>query len=87
MKLSFDSYKGDSAKLIQWIVFIGLIAAIAWCFWVYYDTTQKLKETATAGEATPATVNEANLNKALEAQQQREENYQTPPLVSYDPFQ
>ena len=87
MALSLHSLKFDKVKIIQWGVFLALMAVFAGCFWVYYDITNQLERTTTTTTTTQVTVNEANLNKALDAQQNREQNYRTPPLVPSDPFQ
>ena len=82
-----NSLKKDSAKLIQWVVFAALLAVLGWCFWVYYDTNTQITKTGESNTPPPATVNEAKLNSVLEKEEIRRQNFNTPPLVSYDPFQ
>ncbi|GEM_PF-2304026 len=86
LSLSFSAPK-DQAKLIQWAVFIAVIAVFAWTFWVYWDTTQKLEQIADNGTVPPMTVNEEKLNEVLAAEENRTQNFATPPAIPYDPFQ
>jgi len=76
----------DTPKLIQWVVFIAIIAAFGWCFWIYWSTTQSLKETGTSTTTPPATINQQKLDEVLAADRTRAQNFATPPSIPYNPF-
>lgn len=88
LKISLSSnWQKEPTKKIQWVVFAILLITLAWCFWVYYDTTNQIEKTGTSNAAPPATLNESKLNQILATMEQRQERYITPPVISYDPFQ
>lgn len=87
MDILFSSWQKDPAKLIQIIVFIALVAALGWCFWVYYDISQKIEKTGTSSVVPPTNVNEAKINEVLDKLDQRQVIFNAQINISYDPFQ
>jgi len=88
LKISLSAnWQKEPTKKIQWAVFAILLGTLAWCFWVYYDTTNQIEKTGTSNAAPPATLNETKLNQILAEIGERQEKFNTSPLISYDPFQ
>ena len=73
-------------RLIEWAVFLGFCAAAAWCFWFYYDTTQKIEKTAAGGAPVETNVNEKLWEKVTASEEVRANNFLTPPNLNRDPF-
>ncbi len=86
LTLSNPDWSKNTPKLIEWSVFLGFCAAAAWCFWFYYDTTQKIEkkeEVITAGDIA---VKESLWKKVIATEDKRAENFLTPPVITRDPF-
>lgn len=88
MKSTFTNpdWNRRSPKIIEWAVFLGFCAAAAWCFWFYYDTTQKLEKTETSNITAEVAVKEATWKKVMAAETQRAKTFLIPPSVARDPF-
>lgn len=89
MALEIPQFKEttDTAKLIQWIVFIVIIIILGWCFWFYYDTDTKLQASADSNVNTSTSINKARLDKIIATQEGRDKQFNTPIIIKYDPLQ
>lgn len=88
MKLASTNpdWRKNSPKLVEWAVFLGFCAAAGWCFWFYYDTTQKLEKTETSNIAAEVAVKESLWKKVMTDQENRAKSYRIPPSIDRDPF-
>jgi len=88
MKLTFSNpdWKKNTPKLIEWAVFLGFCATAAWCFWFYYDTTQKIEKTEAANITGDIVVKENLWKKVSAAEDDRAEKFLIPPDITRDPF-
>lgn len=88
MKLTITNpaWSKNSPKLFEGAVFLGFCAAAAWCFWFYYDTTQRLEKTETSNIATEIVVKDNLWKKVMTTEAERAKNFPIPPSITRDPF-